>query len=84
MDAHPITTGFRKTSYQGGTSTGGVYVNDEHTFLTGYAIRSTNEWAAIGGAVPEWMTQVDGKMIRDSNATLIRWMRIAATPAPPR
>ncbi|MFE9751167.1 sugar-binding domain-containing protein [Saccharothrix saharensis] len=81
VDAHRITTGFRKTSFQGGTSTGGVHINDRYTFLTGYAIRATNEWAAIGGAVPEWMTQVDGKMIRDSNANLIRWMHVAATPA---
>jgi beta-galactosidase len=81
VDAHPVTTGFRKTAFQGGTSTGGVYINDKHTFLTGYAIRSTNEWAAIGGAVPEWMTQVDGQLIRDSNANLIRWMHVAASPA---
>lgn len=81
VDAHPITTGFRKTSYQGGAGTGGVYINDKHTFLTGYAIRSTNEWAAIGGAVPEWMTQLDSRLIRDSNANLVRWMHVAATPA---
>lgn len=80
VDAYPITTGFRKTSFQGGSSTGGVYINDRYTFLTGYAIRSTNEWAAIGGAVPEWMAQVDGQMIRDSKANLIRWMHVAAAP----
>ena len=81
LDAYPITTGFRKTEFRGGTTTGGVYVNDKHVFLTGYAIRATNEWAVIGGAVPEWMTQLDGKLIRDSNANLIRWMHVAATPA---
>jgi beta-galactosidase len=81
IDAYPITTGFRKTSFQGGTSTGGVYVNDKHVYLTGYAIRATNEWAVIGAAVPEWMTQLDGQMIRDSNANLVRWMHIAAPPA---
>ncbi|WP_211116767.1 RICIN domain-containing protein [Glycomyces buryatensis] len=81
VDAHSINTGFRKTTYRGGTSNGGVYINDKYVFLTGYAIRSTNEWAAIGGAVPEWMTEIDGKMIRDSKANLIRWMHIAANPA---
>ncbi|MEU4241329.1 sugar-binding domain-containing protein [Actinoplanes sp. NPDC026619] len=80
LDAYPITTGFRKTSFNGGTSTGGVYVNDKYYFLTGYAIRATNEWAVIGGAVPEWMTDLDGQMIRDSNANLIRWMHVAASP----
>lgn len=81
LDAYPIRTGFRKVALRGGTSEGGVFINDQHVFLTGYAIRATNEWAAIGGAVPEWMTQLDGRMIRDSNANLIRWMHIAATPA---
>ena len=81
LDAYPIVTGFRKTAFNGGTSTGGVYINDKYVYLTGYAIRATNEWAAIGGAVPEWMTELDGQMIRDSNANLIRWMHIAAPPA---
>jgi beta-galactosidase len=81
LDAYPITTGFRKTAFNGGTTSGGVYINDQYVYLTGYAIRATNEWAAIGGAVPEWMTQLDGQMIRDSNANLIRWMHISAPPA---
>jgi beta-galactosidase len=81
LDAYPITTGFRKTEFRGGAGNGGVYLNDRHLFLTGYAVRATNEWAAIGGAVPEWMTQVDGQMIRDSRANLIRWMHVAAAPA---
>jgi beta-galactosidase len=57
-----------------------VYINDQYVFLTGYSIRTTNEWAGIGGAVPEWMTQLDGQMIRDSNANLIRWMHVSAPP----
>ncbi len=81
LDAYPITTGFRKAEFRGGTTNGGVHVNDKHLFLSGYAIRATNEWAVIGGAVPEWMTQLDGQMIRDSNANLIRWMHVAAPPA---
>lgn len=81
LDAYPITTGFRKTGFRGGTTDGGVHVNDRHVFLSGYAIRATNEWAVIGGAVPEWMTQLDGQLIRDSNANLIRWMHVAAPPA---
>jgi beta-galactosidase len=76
VDAYPITTGFRKTAL----TNAGVYVNDKYYFLTGYAIRSTNEWAVIGGAVPEWMADVDGRMIKESNANLIRWMHVAASP----
>ncbi|MGV9376119.1 sugar-binding domain-containing protein [Nonomuraea sp. NPDC003707] len=81
LDAYPIVTGFRKAEFKGGTSGGGVHINDKHVFLTGYAVRATNEWAAIGGAVPEWMTHLDGEMIRDSNANLIRWMHVATSPA---
>ncbi|MEU4745259.1 sugar-binding domain-containing protein [Actinosynnema sp. NPDC023658] len=81
LDAHPVRTGFRKVALRGGTSSGGVHINDKYVFLTGYAVRATNEWAAIGGAVPEWMTQLDGRMIRDSKANLIRWMHISAPPA---
>lgn len=81
QDAFPISTGFRKTEFRGGATSGGVHINDKYVFLTGYAIRSTNEWAVIGGAVPDWMTDLDGRLIRDSNANLIRWMHVAATPA---
>ncbi|HLL67860.1 MAG TPA: glycoside hydrolase family 2 TIM barrel-domain containing protein [Micromonosporaceae bacterium] len=81
QDAYPIRTGFRKTEFRGGATDGGVYLNDRYVFLTGYAQRSTNEWAVIGGAVPEWMTDLDNEMVRASKANLIRWMHIAATPA---
>jgi beta-galactosidase len=81
QDAYPITTGFRKTEFRGGTTSGGVYINDKYVYLTGYAIRSTNEWAVIGGAVPEWMTDLDGQLIRASKANMVRWMHIATTPA---
>ncbi|HEX8627326.1 MAG TPA: glycoside hydrolase family 2 TIM barrel-domain containing protein [Catenuloplanes sp.] len=80
-DAYRIRTGFRKTEFRGGATDGGVYLNDRPIFLTGYAQRATNEWAVIGGAVPEWMTQLDGQLIRASKANLIRWMHISATPA---
>ncbi|HLL68187.1 MAG TPA: DUF4982 domain-containing protein [Micromonosporaceae bacterium] len=35
----------------------------------------------IGGAVPDWMRDVDGAMIRASHANFIRWMHISAPPA---
>ncbi|HEX8632074.1 MAG TPA: RICIN domain-containing protein [Catenuloplanes sp.] len=81
QDAYPIVTGFRKTEFRGGATNGGVYLNDRYLFLTGYAQRSTHEWAILGGAVPEWLRNYDGRMIRDSNANLVRWMHLAATPS---
>ncbi|ADJ49535.1 beta-galactosidase [Amycolatopsis mediterranei S699] len=80
VDAYPVVTGFRKTAFQGGTTAGGVYLNDQYVYLTGYAVRTTNEWAVIGGAVPEWLTGLDGQLIRDSHANLIRWMHVSAPP----
>jgi beta-galactosidase len=80
-DVQPIRTGFRKVEHKGGAGTGGVWINERQVYLTGYAIRSPNEWPAIGGAVPEWLRDYDGRLIRASNANLIRWMHIAAQPS---
>ena len=80
-DVLPIRTGFRKVEHKGGAGTGGVWINDKQVYLTGYAIRSPNEWPLIGGAVPDWLRDYDGRMIRASNANLIRWMHISAQPS---
>ncbi|HLL68792.1 MAG TPA: glycoside hydrolase family 2 TIM barrel-domain containing protein [Micromonosporaceae bacterium] len=80
-DVYPIRTGFRKAEFRGGTVDGGVYINEKFTWLTGYAHRAVNEWAVIGGAVPEWMRDFDGELIRASEANLMRWMHISASPA---
>ncbi|HYN93367.1 MAG TPA: glycoside hydrolase family 2 TIM barrel-domain containing protein [Pilimelia sp.] len=81
QDVVGIVTGFRKAEFRGGAAAGGVYINDRYTYLTGYAQRSPNEWALVGGAVPDWLRDYDGQLVRDSNANLIRWMHIAAQPA---
>lgn len=77
VDVEKITTGFRKVEY---TSTGGLKINDEYIFLTGYAQRSTNEWAAVGVA-NDWLTDYDMELVKKSNANFIRWMHVAAKPA---
>ena len=79
LDVTEITTGFRKVESKGGVD-GGIYINDELVWLTGYAQRSTNEWAAIGVA-PDWMHDYDMELVRQSNANFIRWMHVAAQPA---
>ncbi|HEX8627012.1 MAG TPA: DUF4982 domain-containing protein [Catenuloplanes sp.] len=81
LDVYPVPTGFRKVEFRGGATDGGVYINDKYHFLTGYAQRSTNEWPLVGGAVPDWMRNFDGELIRASNANLIRWMHVAAQPS---
>lgn len=76
LDVEKTTTGFRKVEY---TSTGGLKINDKYVFLTGYAQRSTNEWASVGIA-NDWLTDYDMELVRDSNANFIRWMHVAAKP----
>ena len=80
VDVNKIRTGFRKTAFKGGVGTGGVYINDSFTYLKGYAQRSVNEWAAVGGAYPDWMHDFTAEMLRDSNGNYMRWMHIAPKP----
>lgn len=80
VDTNKVTTGFRKAEFKGGAGTGGVYINDKFTYLRGYAIRSTNEWAAVGGAYPGWLSEWDSALQRASNGNYIRWMHIAPKP----
>ena len=78
IDVVKTTTGFRKVEFRTGAN-GGVFINDEFVWLTGYAQRSTNEWAAIGVA-NDWLTDYEMQLVRDSNANFIRWMHIAPVP----
>ncbi|MBQ8638105.1 MAG: hypothetical protein IJ468_02925 [Lachnospiraceae bacterium] len=77
LDRTVIETGFPKIGYDKNL---GVTINGEPVWLRGYAQRASNEWAAIGIA-PEWLKDVDAKLIRESNANHIRFMHVAASPA---
>jgi beta-galactosidase len=77
VDVAKTTTGFRRAEFRGGAGTGGVYINGKFTWLTGYAQRSTNEWAGLGQAYPDWMHDLTARLIRDSHANYVRWMHIA-------
>ncbi len=79
VDVNKVTTGFRKTEFKGGAGTGGVYLNDQFTWLTGWAQRSVNEWAAIGAAYPDWLHDFDMKLMAASNGNYVRWMHTAPT-----
>lgn len=80
VDVQKTTTGFRKAEFKGGAGTGGVFVNDKFEYLKGFAIRSTNEWAAVGGAYPDWMSDFNVDLMRASHGNYIRWMHIAPKP----
>jgi beta-galactosidase len=77
VDVQKTTTGFRKADFRGGAGKGGVYINDQFTWLTGYAQRSTDEWAGLGQAYPTWMHDFTAQLLRDSHGNYMRWMHIS-------
>jgi beta-galactosidase len=77
VDVDRVVTGFRKTEFKGGAGTGGVYINDKFVYLKGYAQRSSDEWAGLGQAYPDWMHDYNAKLIRESHANYVRWMHVS-------
>jgi beta-galactosidase len=77
VDVQRLTTGFRKAEFKGGVGTGGVYLNDKFVWLTGYAQRSSDDWAGLGQAYPDWMHDYNAALIRSTHANYIRWMHIS-------
>jgi hypothetical protein len=77
VDNRPIddvrtVTGFRRTEFANGL----VKLNDHVIQLKGYAQRTTNEWPALGSAVPPWLSHFSNRLMVESNANLIRWMHV--------
>jgi beta-galactosidase len=77
MDVRRTATGFRATGFKGGAGTGGVYLNGKFVWLTGYAQRSSDEWAGLGEAYPDWMHDYNAELVRSTHANYIRWMHIS-------
>lgn len=78
VDVQKTTTGFRKVEYD--ITDGGLKINDNPVWLTGYAQRATNEWAVIGVA-NDWLQDLDMQWIKESNSNFIRWMHVAPKPS---
>ncbi|HWW74124.1 MAG TPA: beta galactosidase jelly roll domain-containing protein, partial [Pyrinomonadaceae bacterium] len=72
VDTVTTRTGFRKTEFGGGV----VKLNDRVIQIHGYAQRSTNEWPALGSAVPAWLSDYSDRTMVESNANLVRWMHV--------
>jgi beta-galactosidase len=77
VDVNKIVTGFRKTEFKGGVGTGGVYINDKFVYLKGFSQRSSDEWAGLGQAYPEWMHDLSAQMVRDCHGNYMRWMHVS-------
>jgi beta-galactosidase len=80
VDVQKIRTGFRQAEFKGGAGKGGVWLNGHFVYLTGYAQRSTDDWAGLGQAYPDWMHDFNAELIRSSHANYLRWMHIAPQP----
>jgi beta-galactosidase len=72
VDTVRTRTGFRKTEFGKGV----FKLNDRILQLKGYAQRTTNEWPAVGNAVPAWLSDFSNQLMVESNANLVRWMHV--------
>lgn len=72
VDTVTTRTGFRKLEFGKGL----VKLNDRTIQMKGYAQRSTNEWPAVGQAVPPWLSDFSNDLMVESNANLVRWMHV--------
>ncbi len=72
VDSVKTRTGFRKTEFANGM----FKLNDRTLQLKGYAQRTSNEWPALGNAVPPWVSDYSNRLMVESNANLVRWMHI--------
>ncbi|MEQ1641948.1 MAG: DUF4982 domain-containing protein [Pyrinomonadaceae bacterium] len=73
VDSVKTRTGFRKTEFGNGL----FKLNDRTLQIKGYAQRTSNEWPALGNAVPPWLSDYSNRLMVESNANLVRWMHIA-------
>lgn len=71
-DVVTTRTGFRKTEFKNGM----FYLNDRVIQVHGYAQRTTNEWPAIGNAVPAWLSDYSNQLMVEGNGNLVRWMHV--------
>ena len=81
VDVCETQTGFRQAEFKGGVGKGGVWLNGRFVWLTGYAQRSANDWAGLGGAYPDWMHDFTLSMLKESNGNYMRWMHVAPQKA---
>jgi beta-galactosidase len=77
VDVCDTQTGFRQTEFKGGVGTGGVWLNGRFVWLTGYAERSADDWAGLGGAYPDWMHDYTLSLVRETHGNYMRWMHVS-------
>jgi len=72
VDRVRTRTGFRQTEFGGGV----VKLNGRVLQMKGYAQRTSNEWPALGSAVPPWLSDFSNQLMVEGDANLVRWMHV--------
>jgi beta-galactosidase len=72
VDTVSTRTGFRKTEFGEGV----VRLNGRVLQMKGYAQRTSNEWPALGSAVPPWLSDFSNGLMVEGNGNLVRWMHV--------
>lgn len=62
------------------TNDSGVFLNENYIKLEGWGQKSTNEWAGLGAAYPDWMHDFVIKLMKDAGGNFIRWGHTAGSP----
>ena len=56
---------FARPSSRAAWARAAFIINDQFVYLKGYAQRSSNDWAGLGEAYPDWMHDYTLKMMRE-------------------
>ncbi len=59
----------------------GFYLNEHYVELNGWGQKSTMEYAGLGAAYPDWMTDNIIKLMKDAGSNYIRWGHVAGSPS---
>jgi beta-galactosidase len=77
-DGCDTTFGIRTVVYNRFT---GFFINDRYLKLEGWGQKSTNEWAGLGSALPDWMQYYTSALMREAGGNFVRWGHTAGSPA---
>lgn len=58
----------------------GFFMNGRRMKLQGWGQKSTNEWAGLGNAFPDWMHAYTLDLMREAGGNLVRWGHTAGAP----
>lgn len=77
VDVYETPLGIRTFSFD---PQSGFWINGRNVKLRGWGQKSTNEWAGLGAAYPDWMQAYVLRMMKDAGANFVRWGHCAGAP----